>query len=332
MEKLLKRIGQLFILSFPGREPPAPFLDFLEEEQIGGVILFEKNCPTYSQARENIGKICLQFQSVPPLIAIDQEGGPVCRLRGVPAEFKAAADYGKLDNVERFREDYNRAVVMMTSLGINLNLAPVADIFLNENNECLSGRCFGRDPQTVAKFVRTSVAVAHSHGMLSCLKHFPGFGAAEIDPHEAIATAGYDRLLWGQRERVPFAAGVEAGTDVIMTTHMIAEQLDSRIATASDKIISVLIRDVLGFDGPVITDDLAMKGADGMGNYGERAVAAFMAGHDLLLFCHDYEAAIEAFEYFVGAVRAGEIPAERVHASLDRVAGIKLRLRRPVLR
>ena len=92
MEKLLKRIGQLFILGFPGEEPPPAFLDFIGEEQIGGVILFEENCPTYAAARESIRRINLRLET-PPLVAIDQEGGRVCRLKGAPAEFKAAAAF-----------------------------------------------------------------------------------------------------------------------------------------------------------------------------------------------------------------------------------------------
>ncbi|MEW5797284.1 MAG: glycoside hydrolase family 3 N-terminal domain-containing protein [Candidatus Zixiibacteriota bacterium] len=331
MQELLKRIGQLFVLGFPGEEPPPAFLDFVGEEQIGGVILFEENCPTHIAARENIRRINLRLET-PPLVAIDQEGGRVCRLKGAPAEFKAAADYGRQNSLEHFREDYHRAVVLMTSLGINLNLAPVADLFLNKKAVCLEGRCFGYDPAKVSDFVRVSVAVAHSQGMLCCLKHFPGLGAAAIDPHQDVTKASYDRLLWEQRERIPFSAGIDAGADLIMSTHMIVDKLDSRMVTESSNIVTNLIRESLNFDGPLITDDLTMKGADSLGDYGQRAVAAFNAGHDLLLFCHDFEATVEAFDYFVNAVRASEIPAERLRTALDRVSGVKLKLGRPVLR
>lgn len=331
MENILKRIGQLFVLGFAGEAPSKEFLDFVGEEQIGGVVLFEENCPTYSVARQNICRIVERLDTQ-PFVAIDQEGGRVCRLRGAPAEFKAAAEYGHNNSLERFREDYSRSVVLMSSLGINLNLAPVADLFLNDKNKCLEGRCFGDDPAKVAEFVKASVAVAQSQGMLCCLKHFPGLGAASIDPHEATATASYDRLLWQQRERIPFAAGVEAGVDLIMSTHMVAERLDQHIATISHEIITNLVRDDLNFDGPVITDDLSMKGADALGDYGQKAVAAFSAGHDLLLFCHDFEATTEAFEYFAGAVQAGEISEAKIQTALERVSGVKLKLGRPVLR
>jgi beta-N-acetylhexosaminidase len=331
MDEILRRIGQLFVLGFSGEVPSTEFLDFVGEEQVGGVILFEANCPTYATARESIRRISERLET-PPFVAVDQEGGRVCRLRGAPAEFKSAAEYGRNNSIEHFREDYRRSVVAMTSLGFNLNLAPVADIHLNKKSACLDGRCFGYDPARVAEFVRVSVAVAHSQGMLCCLKHFPGLGAASIDPHEATATAAYDRMLWQQRERIPFAAGVEAGADFVMSTHMIAEKLDRGIVTGSREIITNLVRDDLNFDGPVITDDLSMKGSEMLGDYGRRAVAAFNAGHDLLMFCHDFEATLEAFEYFAGAVRSGEIDPERVNTALDRVSGVKLKLGRPVLR
>lgn len=331
MDKLLKRIGQLFIIGFPGEEPPPPFLDFVAEEQIGGVILFEENCPTHAAARENIRRISLHLET-PPLVAIDQEGGRVCRLRGAPAEFKAAADYARKNDLEHFLEDYRRAVVLMTSLGINLNFAPVADLCLNQRNKCLEGRCFGADPESASQFVRASIATAHSHGLLCCLKHFPGLGAATVDPHEATALADYDRMLWVQRERIPFAAGIDAGVDLIMSTHMVALGLDRQMVTVSRAVISDLVRDDLNFDGPVITDDLTMRGADGLGDFGQRAVAAFNAGHDMLMFCHDFEATVEAFAYFLGAVETGEIPMERVKTALNRVSGVKLKLGKPVLR
>ena len=247
-------------------------------------------------------------------------------------EYGAAADYAARDDAESFAEEYSRAVVLMASLGINLNLAPVADIALNNDNDCLAGRCFGSDPEQVGRFVQASVRVAKNHRVLSCLKHFPGLGAAKIDPHKAMATVGYDRMLWQQREMIPFLTGVEAGADLVMTTHLRADKIDNRIATASEILCADMIRRDLDFDGPIITDDLTgMKGADSLGSYGERAVAAFLAGHDLLLFCHKYEAGMEAYEYFRKAVVSGEIPEERVVASLDRIDGVKLKLRRSVV-
>ncbi len=332
MTEIWQKAGQLFVIGFKGEKPSNSFLEFLQEEEIGGVILFSDNCPTHQIARQNIERIRACYPRLVPLIAIDQEGGRVCRLKGAPVEYRAASEYGRSGDPEHFSEQYSRAAVYMEAMGINLNLAPVADLYSNPKNSVLRDRCFGDDPEIVAKFVEASVQVARTSGLLSCLKHFPGLGEAVIDPHHDVARIERDELLWEQREKVPFEAGIAAGVDLVMTTHVLLPQLDSRIVTGSEKIVAKLLREELDFDGPVITDDLCMKGASTLGEIGERAVAAFNAGHDLLLFGQDAEASMQAFDYFCEAGRRGEIDPQRVMTSLDRIAGVKFRLGRSVMK
>ena len=327
MSQWLKRLGEFFVVGFPGETPPRAFLDFLTEEQIGGVILFEDNCPTHQRARENVETIRQHLQQVRPFIAVDQEGGRVCRLKGAPAEYGSAQSYGLTNQLERFKEDYSRSAVFLESIGINLNLMPVCDISLARDSVCLADRCFGETPPAVASFVACAVEISRRSGLLSCLKHFPGLGAASIDPHRSTAVIDCDQLVWEQREMIPFAAGVEAGADLIMTTHVRFPKIDSQIVTDSSKIISTMIRQALLFDGPVITDDLLMSGADELGHIGERSVAAFKAGHDILLFGQDYEAAMQAFDFFRDCCERGEIPEEQLAASFSRVSGLRFKLK-----
>jgi len=326
MTDMLKKIGQLFMVGFRERKPSSAFLNFVSEENIGGVILFKQNCPTHQVVQKNIQRIKDYSPHNAPFIAVDQEGGRVCRISGAPAEFAAPGQYATRWGLDRFVEDFERATLCLEKLGINLLLAPVADIYLNDKNTCLRDRCFGRTASDVIPFVEKAVDIASRTGLLCCLKHFPGLGAAAVDPHLQTAAVDYDELIWEQRERLPFAAGVERGADMIMTTHLKAPAIDSQIATGSEVIVTRLIRERLRFDGPLITDDLSMKGAECLGRPGERAVAAFKAGHDLLLFGQDIEEAMVAYDYFKEAVSRGEISAERVSASLDRVAGIKFKL------
>jgi beta-N-acetylhexosaminidase len=325
-------LGQLFMVGFPGAEPPAPFLQFLAEDAIGGVILFEENCPSHQQTRQNIERLRQASRSPHLLVAIDQEGGRVSRLRGAPAEFRSAGDYAREKNgLEHFKEEYRRSAVYMESLGINLNLAPVADIYLNNKNSVLRGRCFGSTAEEVTSFVRAAVDISAHSGLLSCLKHFPGLGSAELDPHVATPHVVFNEIVWSMREMAPFAAGIEAGADLVMTTHVVLEPLDRTIVTGSSRIINELLRSRAAFDGPVITDDLLMEGAAVLGNVGERAVKAFLAGHDILLFGRDYEAAMSAHDDFEEAYHRGEISPVLVATALDRVAGMKYKLRRTVI-
>lgn len=328
--KLRKQIGQLFIMGFPGERPPASFLNFVTEEQIGGVILFADNCTTHQIARQNIEQLRGCYHTHPPFVAVDQEGGRVCRLKQAPVEYRAASTYLR-EGVERFKEEYARAAVYMEALGINLNLAPVADLYLDPNNSCLRDRCFGATSEEATPFVEASIRVAHENGLLSCLKHFPGLGSAMNDPHHQTSIATYDEVVWEQRDKLPFAAGVAAGADLVMTTHLLLPALDDAIVTGSSRIVTRLLREGLGFDGPVITDDLTMKGAAALGDIGERTLAAFNAGHDLLLFGQDYEAAFQAHDYFADALKRGEVNPDQVQASLDRIAGIKFKLGRVAL-
>ena len=329
---ILNNIGQLFIIGFKGKDPSNEFLQFITEEQIGGVILFEENCSNYDTMKQNVDKVKKCYSNSAPFIAIDQEGGRVSRIRGVPAEYHAAAYYGSRNLIEQFAEDYTHSSVYMESIGISLNLAPVADIFLNPENSCLSDRCFSDDYKTVANFVGKSVEVARRSGLLCCLKHFPGLGAAESDPHKEVAEADYNETLWAQREMIPFAAGIDKGAEMIMTTHMRVPKIDDKIVTGSEKIINSLIRQQLGFDGPVITDSLEMEGAAELGELGERAVNAFKAGHDILLFGQETEKTLEAFDYFEEACKRGEIEESRIATALQRISGVKLKLDSNVMR
>jgi beta-N-acetylhexosaminidase len=326
MEDLKRKIGQLFIVGFNGETPSTTIQSFLSDEQIGGVILFEESCRTHQMARDTINSIRKRYRSFTPLIAIDQEGGRVCRLRGAPAEYQSAADYGRTNRREQFAEDFRRAAVFMESLGINLLLGPVVDLELNDDNPCLKDRCFGATAAEVIPFIKDAVRIAHQSGLLCCLKHFPGLGAAAGDPHLAIVNADYDLETWTHRERLPLSAGLEAGADLLMTTHLRLSSFDNQIVTGSSDIIETLARQRLKFSGPIITDDLTMSGAEALGNIGKRTVKAFVAGHDILLFGRNTESAMEAHAAMQDALDSGDIRPERIREALGRIASLKIKL------
>jgi beta-N-acetylhexosaminidase len=327
---MIDRIGQLFIAGFDGQEPSKDFLDFIATDNIGGVILFEKSCTPHNRAEEIVRKVILSTGEV-PFIAVDQEGGRVCRFKGAPAEYPSPEDFGGENRLELFEEHFSRAAYYIRSLGVNLLLGPVADLRLNKENKCLEGRTFGDNPARVIPFIERAVKIAGKAGLLTCLKHFPGLGAAVEDPHLKLAHADYDLQVFLNRESLTFKAGIDAGTDMVMTTHMILPKIDDKPATVSEKILDLLLREKLHFDGITITDDLLMKGINDLGSYGERAMKAFAAGHDILLFGPNFQAAREAIAYFKDAYKKGLIDNERLNASLDRISGIKSKLAASVI-
>jgi len=327
---MIDRIGQLFITGFEGVRPSDDFLEFISEENIGGVILFEENCTPHAVAENTIRRVAAAVGDA-PFIAVDQEGGRVCRFRGAPAEYLSPAEYGTLNEIGLYKEHFGRSAYYMHSLGVNLLLAPVADLNLSKNNKCLEGRTFGDNPARVIPFIENAISIAKRAGLLTCLKHFPGLGAAEDDPHLKLARADYDLQTFLNREALTFKAGIDAGADMVMTTHLSLPEIDSKPATISEVILNLLLREKLNFDGVAITDDLLMKGIEELGGYGKRALRAFSAGHDLLLFGRDYKAARQAVHYFKEAYRQGAIDNERLSISLDRISGIKSKLTSTVI-
>ncbi len=331
MRNIEELIGQLFIIGFKGETPSSSFLNFISEEKIGGVILFKENCSSHQLVEENIKLITDATSNKFPFIAVDQEGGRVCRISGKPAEIASAQTYGESYGITRFADDYSHSMLYLESLGININLAPVCDIFVNDKNSCLASRCFGKTAEEVIPFITKAVAISQKSNILSCLKHFPGLGEAVIDPHKETAVSYYDRSAWEQREQIVFKAGIQAGADMVMSTHIKLPKFDDIIATGSHIIIEQLLRQRLSYDRVVITDDLQMKGASVLGNIGERTVKAFNAGHDLLLFGQDCESAMEAFEHFRGSYRRGEISKEKILKSLERISALKFKIANLVL-
>jgi beta-N-acetylhexosaminidase len=214
----------------------------------------------------------------------------------------------------------------LKSLGFNVNLAPVSDIFLNNENDCLKGRCFGTTSEEVSSFVVEAVTIAKDNNIGCCLKHFPGLGASSVDPHHSVAHADYDLDIWSGREKIPFEAGIEAGADMVMTTHMELPYFDNNIVTGSEKIINSLLRDELKFYKILITDDLLMEGASSLGTIEQRTISAFNAGHDILLFGQDFKSSKTAFNNFCRAVEQEIVRLEKLEESISRITELKNKL------
>lgn len=330
MDKMLSKIGQLFIIGFKGAKPSNAFLNFIKEVKIGGVILFAENCPDHQTTRDNINQLKRVCSSESLFIAVDQEGGRVSRIKGTPAEIQDPFEYAENLGIEKFAEDYRRSMVYLESLGFNLNFAPVCDIFTNKENSCLEGRCFGTSADQVIPFVERAVQISNRSRMLNCLKHFPGLGNSGADPHFETSTSFFSMNDWATEHKRPFAAGINCGADMVMTTHLKVPSMDEQIVTGSQKILQHLLRGSLAFEGCIVTDDMTMKGASELGEIGERTIKAFNAGHDLLLFGNDSDSSMEAYEYFRQACQYNEIDSNRLNEALDRIAALKFKISKSI--
>ena len=261
---------------------------------------------------------------VPLLVASDFEGGTAFRINGgtaFPTNMGVGAGGQESDAYEmgRIIAEEGRA------LGVHLSFSPVADINNNPANPIINTRSFGGDPALVARMVAAQVRGAQSHGMPSTVKHFPGHGDTGTDTHIAYAVIPATWRRLDTLELVPFRAAVKAGVSAVMTAHVTLPSIDTvsnRPATMAREILTGILRDSLDFKGLVVSDALDMGAIVSTYGPGEAAVAALLAGNDILLMPTDEVAAVRAL---VTAVREGRVSRARLDRSVRRVLEFKQR-------
>ncbi|MFN8531820.1 MAG: beta-N-acetylhexosaminidase [Anaerolineae bacterium] len=320
-----EKIGQMLLVGFQGLEAPDHVLDWLARGRVSGVILFARNVESPAQ----LARLCDSIHRAakyPVLIAIDQEGGTVARLRDGFSESPGALALAAIRDDRAGHVERASAVLAaeMRALGINWVFAPSLDLLHNTENPTLGTRSFGTDPAVVGELGAAAVKGFQSEGVAACPKHFPGLGATAIDTHLALPrlTVSKDELL--KTDVLPYRDAVHAGTASIMTTHTIFSTLDTDYpATLSPILIRDLLRGELGFDGVVTTDCLEMKAIADHYGPGESAVLGALAGVDILLFSHTRAMQEQAYEGLLRAYESGRLPTERIEEAVRRVAALK---------
>lgn len=306
----------------------------LMDGKIGGVILFEKNIlPVNSQ--EELAMMNLEVQrqaSIPVLIAIDEEGGRVNRLKPKYGFHKppSAQRLGEIDNLDSTRFYSRKTAQNLHNLGINLNFAPVVDVNINPQNPVIGRiqRSFSPQYDKVAAHARAYIEGHDELRIATALKHFPGHGSSKNDTHLGIADVSN---TWVMEEIYPYKSLIDRNkVRGVMTSHVVNRSLDPEKlpGTLSNKIIEGLLRTHLGYDGVVFTDDMQMKAiAD---HYGlEKAILMSVnAGVDMLVFANnvpDYDLVTvdQVFDIIKKGIADGEISEERIRASYQRVMRLK---------
>ena len=249
---------------------------------LAGVCLFGDNVVSRSQLRELTDSI--REANPRAIIAIDEEGGDVTRLyydTGSP--FPGNAVLGRIDDLALTEEVGHTVGRELSDAGVNLDFAPDVDINSNQDNPVIGVRSFGADTRAVARHGAAWTCGLQSAGVAASAKHFPGHGDTSLDSHLALPVIDRSLEQLRERELVPFAAAIAAGTKTIMSSHILLPQVDpAHPATFSRIILQGLLREELGFDGVIVTDALDMVGASGEIGIPEAAVRAIAAGCDLL--------------------------------------------------
>jgi beta-N-acetylhexosaminidase len=309
---------------FPGFEGEVvpDWLKGLVAGGLGGVVLFSRNIRDPGQAAALTG--ALRAERAELLVATDEEGGDVTRLEaGRGSSFPGNLALGAVDDVALTRRVAAAIGGELAAVGIDLDLAPVADVVVDPAAAIVGVRSFGSDPHVVARHVVAFVEGLQSIGVAGCAKHFPGHGEAVGDSHLELPVVNADLETLRIRALAPFAAAVEAGVRAVMTAHVRFTALDDAPATLSARWIE-LLRSELGFDGVVMTDALEMHGAGGRAGIEESAVRALAAGADALCLGAELspEQVERVHEAIVEAVEAGRLAEERLHEAAGRVAAL----------
>lgn len=319
-------LGQLLLMGVPGTELTPETAARLKKLQPGGFILFGRNIQSPQQLRKLIDDL-RDLSDVEPFITIDQEGGRVSRLRLIgeePPNAQSLRDKGDPALIKRHGKLTGQ---ILRLFGFNLDLCPVLDISYDDAaDNSLKGRTYGRDPQQVIDNAGIFNRAMRAEGILSCGKHFPGYGPAECDPHEFLPVITKSREEMERSELLPYSALLPE-LDSVMTCHSNYTAYDPDRgrwpASLSYNIVTKLLRHQYAFDGLAMTDDLDMGAILNEVTFEQAIQEAVRAGNDLVMICHRVEMVELARQHLEGV----EAPA--LHDALMRVEKTKKRLVKP---
>jgi beta-N-acetylhexosaminidase len=317
---LRREIGQLLIGSLPGTTIPAEAREIAREFQLGGITLFSRNIEAPEQVAELSHDIQGLAAGMPLWVAVDQEGGRVARLRAPFTEWPPMAVFGRSDD-EGLAGRFARALAAeLKAVGVSLDYAPVLDIHTNPANPIIGDRALANEAEAVARLAAPIIRGLEDSGVAACGKHFPGHGDTAVDSHLALPLIEHPPDRIRRVECVPFREAIRHNVAFMMTAHILVPAFDeARPATLSPRIVQDLLRDELGYQGVILSDDLEMKAIAATWSVPDAAVQAIAAGCDGILICSgnlDVHAA--TLEALVRAVERGELPAKRVDDALAR--------------
>lgn len=314
-EALRRAVGQRVCAGFEGTEVTPEIRRLIRENKVGNILLFSRNVREYAQLRDLCAELTALIEEetgLPPFIMIDEECGVVSRIGHLAGDSPSAGALGSLGDPENARITGRILGKRLRAAGINMNMAPVLDCRRTDGLSITGNRCFSSDPEETARFGRAYIEGLHESGVLSCGKHFPGHGDSTVDSHFDLPVIGKTLEEMERRELIPFREAVRAGTDAVMTAHIMFPALEPEEipATISRRILQGLLRDRLGFGGLILSDSVEMKAMLDRFPIPEGVFRALQAGVDIALVCHAPDQAALACGRVLEGIRNGETNPE----------------------
>lgn len=339
-QTLEKKIGQMLMIGFHGTTAGSDtqICKDIMQYHIGAVILFDynpvnKSKPKNIASKQQLAKLTKQLQACSNdgklLIAVDQEGGKVQRLKskyGFYGKFPKASDVAKMDQ-SQLKATYTNMSKELKSVGINYDLAPVVDLAINKRNHVIYGlgRSFGEDPKIVAKYAETFIEAMHSNGVLTSIKHFPGHGSSVGDTHKGFVDV---TNMWQEKELEPYRL-LKDKADTVMVAHVFNKNIDkNNPASLSYATVTRKLRQELGFNGVVITDDLQMGAISQKYGLKNTLKLAINAGNDILLIGNQLDpkkvkTTKKLVDTIKGLVDSGAVEEARIDRAYSRIQKLK---------
>ncbi len=297
----------------------------------GAVILYKYNIISKQQLKQLTTDInnYLKDKGAPPaFISIDHEGGRVNRLpQNEFTVFPPNAYYGKKLNAAGVAKEAKIMAEQLLEVGITMNLAPVVDVVTNKQNVDIGNRSYGAKPETVIKLAKVFIEESQRYGMFVTAKHFPGYGPIAKNPHHVLPVVKTPRDGWEKTHLPPFQEVISINVPAIMTGHVIYTELQTEKikvpATLSYEIVTGILRDELGYQGLIMTDDLEMGAIAKKYTADKSACEAVMAGNEMLLYCHSENAQRKAFRALVNKAKDDAALREKITSAHEKIKALK---------
>ena len=319
-----EKISQMIITGFNGSEYNDDMDRLINEYKVGGVILFARNIEDSNQMIDLTRALQENNNNLPLFISIDEEGGRVSRLPDDVEKFPSAFTIGLINDQQTAYENGKEIGYTLKRLGINLDYAPVLDIYSNENNTVIGDRAFSTEESIVSTMGIATMEGIEDSDIIPVVKHFPGHGDTEVDSHYGLPIVYKTLEELRNFEFIPFVKAIESGCDVIMVSHIILNEVDSiNPASLSKIVISDLLRKDMGFDKVVITDDMSMGAITSIMSIEEACIKSIEAGCDILLLGNAYEEIEQVINSIKLKLYNGEISEEQINKSVKRILELK---------
>ena len=331
LKDVRREVGQLAIAGFAGHSIPADLKVLAKEFDLGGIILFARNVAEPEQVADVAREARSLAHELPLWVSTDQEGGRVARLKSPFTVWPPMRTLGRSGD-ERLTERFARAMAAeLRAVGISLDYTPVLDILTQRDNPAIGDRALAERAEDVARLGSVIIRTLQAEGIAACGKHFPGHGDTTTDSHHELPLIEHPPDRLERVELVPFRAAIEANVAAIMTAHILIPAIDAeRPATLSSAIVTGMLKQSLGYQGLVLSDDIEMRAISAQFGTVEATVAAIAAGCDAVLMCGtDQGAQMAALEAVIHGVEDGTLPLKRVEDALARHRRVKERFLAP---